>query len=176
MKFHIDISNRQYRNIWKHLLPLNADRESAAFLFAEMSCSDSTIVMKARDYCLVDKSGFKVQRDDFIELSDEMRISIIKKAHMTRTALIELHSHPFSGQWAAAFSIADMMGFKETVPHMWWRLPGRPYAAIVAAYNGFDALIWHENPHQPENVTSLRVADKVFKPTNRTLGEKNGIG
>lgn len=170
MQFFIDLSPRQHAEIWEHLLPEGASCESAAFLFAETHKSDNAVVLTAQDFVLVRASGFKAQYDDFIELSDEMRISIIKQAHRTNTALVELHSHPFNSRYAAAFSLADLNGFKETVPHMWWRLPNRPYAAIVAAPCGFDSLVWVKSPHAPEPLTALRVGGNLLKPSHMTLG------
>lgn len=176
MNIFIDLTQQQYLDLWQHIIPPEADKESAAFIFAEVLRSEDSIVLKARDTYLVAPDEFAVQQNDYIELSDAVRIAIIKNAHITNTALIELHSHPFPGSWAAAFSYADTRGFEETVPHMWWRLPNRPYAAIVAAFDGFDALIWHEDPHKPENVTGLRVEGQILKPTNRTLGGFNVFG
>ncbi len=175
MQSFIDLTGRQYKAIWEHLLPEGATRESAAFIFAGFEEVNQSLVLKAQDYFLVGQDGFKAQYDDYIELSDESRISIIKKSHQTNTALIELHSHPFSSPWAAAFSLADMNGFEETVPHMWWRLPGRPYSAIVVSPSGFDSLVWLKDPHSPESLTALRVDGEMLKPTGMTLGGKHGI-
>ena len=175
MQYFIDLTEQQQRVIWEHLLPEGATRESAAFIFAEFHEANQSLVLKAQDYFLVGQDGFKAQYDDFIELSDESRITIIKKAHQTNTALIELHSHPFNSSWAAAFSLADMNGFEETVPHMWWRLPGRAYAAIVISPRGFDSLVWLKDPHSPECLTALRVDSELQKPTGMTLGGKHDV-
>ena len=170
MQYFIDVTRPQKAKIWSHLLPKGVITESAAFIFASVHESAHAVVLTAQDFMLVGEDGFRAQYDDYIELSDEARISIIKKAHQTNTALIELHSHPFNSPRAPAFSIADMNGFGETVPHMWWRLPGRPYAAIVVAPNGFDSLVWQESPHTPESLTALRVDGKTLLPTGMTLG------
>ncbi|ARU59214.1 hypothetical protein OLMES_5230 [Oleiphilus messinensis] len=175
MQFFIDLTEKQHDVIWRHLLPEGATQESAAFIFAEFHEDNKTLLLKAQDYFLVEQDGFIAQYDDYIELSDESRISIIKQAHQTNTALIELHSHPFDSPWSAAFSIADMNGFEETVPHMWWRLPGRPYAAIVVSPRGFDSLVWQKDPNSPECLSALRVDKKVLKPTGMTLGGKHVI-
>jgi len=173
MQYFIDLTKYQYTEIWKHLLPEGALNESAAFIFAEFVESNRSLIITAQDFFLVGRDGFKSQHEDFIELSDETRVSIIKKAHQTNTALIELHSHPFNSPWAAAFSLADMNGFKDTVPHMWWRLPDRPYAAIVVAPCGFDSLIWLKEPNSPECLTALRVDGEILQPTKMTLGDKH---
>ena len=167
---------RQYTEIWQHLLPESANHECAAFIFAEFNEVDHLLTLNAQDYFLVRQEGFKAQYVDYIELSDETRVSIIKKAHQTNTALIELHSHPFNSPWASAFSLADMNGFEETVPHMWWRLPDRPYAAIVVSPSGFDSLVWLKDPRSPESLTALCVDGELLSPTNMTLGGKHVIG
>ena len=175
MQYFIDLTRRQYLEIWEHLLPDGATCESAAFIFAEFHELSHCLTLKTQDYLLVEPSGFKVQYDDYIELSNETRISIIKKAHQMNAVLIELHSHPFDSPWAAAFSNADMNGFEETVPHMWWRLPDRPYAAIVVSPRGFDSLIWKKTPRSPEFLTALRVDGVLLRPTNMSLGGENVI-
>lgn len=175
MQHIIDLTKAQHTEIWKHLLPEGTSYESAAFIFAEFRVLTGSMVLTAQDFLLVGQDGFKAQYDDFIELSDETRVSIIKKAHTTNTAIIELHSHPFNTPWAAAFSLADMRGFEETVPHMWWRLPSRPYAAIVVAPCGFDSLVWLNGPYTPECLTALRVDGEILQPTNMTLGGKHVI-
>ena len=175
MQVFIDLTKRQYMEIWEHLLPKGALIESAAFIFAKYSKSNHLLLLTAQDFFLLEQDDFKEQHDDYIELFGETRISIIKKAHQTNTALIELHSHPFNSSWSAAFSLADMSGFKETVPHMWWRLPDRPYAAIVLAPRGFDSLVWWKDPHSPSYLTALRVDGELLQPTNMTVGGKYDI-
>lgn len=172
MQYFIDLPKQSFTVIWGHLLPEGATHESAAFIFAEYEDVNQSLILKAQDFFLVGPDGFRAQYDDFIELSDETRVSIIKKAHQTNTALIELHSHPFNSPWAAAFSLADVCGFEETVPHMWWRLPKRPYAAIVVSPCGFDSLVWLKDPHLPECLTALRVDGEHLFPTGMTLGGK----
>lgn len=170
MQSFIAITGHQKSALWDHLLPAGATTESAAFIFARAQQSAHSLTLKAEDFMLVGADGFKVQDNDFIELSDECRIAVIKRAHQTNTALIELHSHPFDSPWAPAFSFADMAGFRDTVPHLWWRLPDRPYGAIVVAPNGFDSLVWQNNPHTPACLTALRVDGEEMFPTDMTLG------
>lgn len=169
MQFFIDLSVQQYADILAHLLTNGDTRESAAFIFADFHEDNRSLILRPQDYLLICQEGFTVQQDDYIELSDESRIAIIKKAHQTNTALIELHSHPFESPWSAAFSLADMAGFDETVPHMWWRLPRRPYAAIVVSPYGFDSLVWSKDPRSPQSLTALRVDGEILKPTGMTL-------
>ena len=175
MQYFVDLTTHQYTEIWKHLLPEDSSSEYAAFIFAKPVESSHSMVLEAQEFWLIGRDGFKAQCDDYIELSDETRVSIIKKAHHTNTALIELHSHPFNSPWAAAFSLTDMNGFEETVPHMWWRLPDRPYGAIVVAPCGFDSLVWLKDPCSPECLTSLRVDGEILQPTNMTLGGKHAV-
>lgn len=168
---HITISQNQFNEVWNHLLPADDQREHVAFMFADfMRRSDSShlVVQGSR---LITGAEYIKQRSDYLELSDDARITIIKQAHQSSRALIELHSHPFPGKWAAAFSLADMNGFKHTVPNMLWRLPNRPYTAIVVAHSGFDALTWHE-PNKPQSIVGLLIDQKVLSPTNFTFGVK----
>lgn len=173
MQTFIDVTAQQKASLWEHLLPVGATTESAAFIFARVEETPQALTLRAQDFMLVGADGFKVQDNDYIELSDECRIAVIKRAHQTNTALIELHSHPFDSPWAPAFSFADMAGFRETVPHLWWRLPNRPYGAIVVAPNGLDSLVWTRSPHAPSCLTALRVDGKTLLPTGMTLGARH---
>ena len=75
-----------------------------------------------------------------LALTDECRAMVIRWAHERSAALVEVHSHP--SWWPASMSIIDIDGLAEWVPHVRWRLPGRPYAAIVVAGATLDALVW----------------------------------
>jgi hypothetical protein len=43
------------------------------------------------------------------------------------------------------------------VPHLWWRLGGRPYAALVFGAETFDGLAWNHSPADAVPVVSLAV-------------------
>ena len=112
-------------------------------------------------------SDFAVQEGEYLEMADATRARLIKRAHDLGASLVEMHSHP--GPWPAAFSPSDRMGLKETVPHMWWRLKGRPYLAIVVAPSDFDALLWLDNPHVPRPLDGVLAGKRLLRPTNKSL-------
>ena len=72
----------------------------------------------------------------------------------------------------------NLEGLEEFVPHVRWRLGGRPYAALVFAPDGFDAMVWADESGAPEPLEALRVVDgPVLAPSNRTLAYlKGGLG
>ena len=82
-------------------------------------------------------------------------------------AIIELHSHVCLK--GACFSPTDLQGFKEFVPHVWWRLNKKPYAAIVFSKSDFDAFVWVDDPEQYRQITEIVVGDRHFCPTGLTL-------
>lgn len=153
--------------LWGHLLPKDTKHEQAAFLFCTTSESNGGIRFNVVEHALLQTSDFAVQERDCIELNDEARIGLIKRAHTLETSLVELHSHPHS--WSAAFSISDRKGLRKTVPHMHWRLKKRPYLAIVVAPFGFDALVWPNNAVTPEELAGIEVEGELLKPTNISL-------
>jgi hypothetical protein len=53
------------------------------------------------------------------------------------------------------------------VSHLWWRLRGRPYAAIVTSTPDLDALAWIDNPGKAEQVAGV-IADALFPATKAT--------
>ena len=152
--------------VWRHLLPDDTDTEQAAFLFCRYRAETSGTHFEVADVRLLEGADFESQRSDYIELSDDARIGLIKHAHATSTCLAELHSHP--GPWPAAFSRADRSGLLETVPHMRWRLKGAPYLAIVVATAGYDALVW-AGSNTPEPLLFIEAGDRRIPPENRSL-------
>ena len=134
------MGNDLQKQLWSHLLPDNISHEQAAFLFCRAGQDGNGVVFEVLDAAYLEPRDFAAQHSDYIELTDEARIGLIKRAHQMEAALAEFHSHP--GPWPAAFSPSDRMGLKATVPHMRWRLKRRPYLAVVVAPSGFDALVW----------------------------------
>lgn len=156
--------------IWSHLLPPQDKSESieqAAFGFANTISNRELTTFSLVDWLPIEESGFAHQSGYHIELADEMRPFLIKRAHDLQSSLVEFHSHPFSTR--AEFSPSDMTGFDEFVPHVWWRLKGRPYLAIVVTPSQFDALAWVTSPRSAVPLKELRAGDKVFRPSGLTF-------
>jgi|APTNR8051073442_1049403.scaffolds.fasta_scaffold14371_5 proteasome lid subunit RPN8/RPN11 len=153
--------------LWAHLLPEDSRREQAAFLFCRSTVDGGNLALEAIEAAFLAASDFAAQYSDYIELTDECRIGLIKRAHTLGAALAEFHSHP--GPWPAGFSPSDRRGLMETVPHMRWRLPGRPYLAVVVAPSGFDALIWLDGQKIPQPLAGIRVGGRVYAPANASL-------
>jgi proteasome lid subunit RPN8/RPN11 len=167
MKSFLKMPETLFVTIVEHLLPKGSLREEAAFLFVTTTRSDDRIEFEVIGHTLLLPSDFETQGSDFLELSDETRSRLIKTAHDLKASLVEMHSHP--GPFAAAFSLADRMGLKDTVPHMQWRLQKRPYIAIVVAKSGFDALVWIDDPKIPVALSGLLAGQRLLRPTNRSL-------
>lgn len=157
--------------LWSHLLCQDTMCEQAAFLFCRTESADNGIVFEPVDQAFLSSHDFIAQHSNYLELADETKIKLIKRAHVLGTSLAEFHSHP--GPWPAAFSLSDRMGLKETVPHMRWRLQQRPYLAVVVAPSGFDALVWSHNARIPEPLVGIDIDGTFMKPTNASLGGWN---
>lgn len=114
--------------------------EQGAFLFCRHSDSRAGHVFVCEDWSPLERSDYEMQAGDYLELTDAARARVIKQAHDRGLCLMESHSHP--GSYPAAFSYSDLSGLDEFVPHVRWRLRGRPYAALVFAQSGFDGLAW----------------------------------
>lgn len=156
--------------IWSHLLPENEQSESieqAAFAFAKTISEGEVTTFDVIDWLPIERIGFVHQSGYHIELADEMRPLLIKRAHDLQTSLVEFHSHPFSTR--AEFSPSDLTGLDEFVPHVWWRLKGRPYLAVVVTPSQFDALAWVTDPRSAVPLEELRAGDIVLRPSGFTL-------
>lgn len=148
---------------------LSARAEQVGFFLAEAQRDQRVFLL--REWRPVPPEGLEHQSDVHVSLTDEMRAEVIKWAWDSGLSLVEAHSH---GKWGPAkFSGSDLWGFEDWVPHLWWRLRGRPYAALVTADDTFDAIAWIDGPRGPEQVEALVVdeIEQIFA-TGRTLGER----
>ena len=167
----LKIKSKLKNDLWQHLLPSDSSKEQAAFLYCDCEETDADMEFQVLESIFLTHNDFAAQYDDYLELKDSARISLIKRAHVLGAVLVEIHSHP--KPWAAAFSFSDRVGLEQTVPHMRWRLKRRPYIAIVVAPSGFDALIWYGDDTEPKSLTGIKVDDTLLTPTNITIGGWN---
>lgn len=164
MKAFLKLPDHVYEELAAHLFESKSEFEQAAFLFATESRDDQKIILEAIQLEKLGTDDFVAQEDCYLEMTDPTLGRIIKRAHDLRTCLVEVHSHV--GDWPAAFSRSDVMGLKETVPHIWWRLDNRPYLALVFARTGFDALLFLETPNQPRRLDAILAGKQKLMPTN----------
>jgi len=157
--------------LWRHLLPGPDAEEEAAFLFARFDVKDAAGSFECIEWTPVPPSGFLSRSAYHLELTDEARASAIKLAHDLGASLVEFHSH--TGRWPAQFSPSDRAGFSEFVPHVWWRLKGRPYLAIVVARSGFDGLAWTIDAKTPQRLDGILTGDSFTGSTGLTPLHEN---
>jgi len=157
-------------DIWAHLLPKRFTVEEAAFLFVRRESEEKVEFFSYVDCIPIPAKGFLSRSAFHFELTDETRAVVIKHAHDLGTSLVEFHSH--RGRWPAEFSSSDVLGFQEFVPHVWWRLKGHPYAAVVLSRSGFDGLVWNTGPDTPQRLNGIVVGESVLTPTGLTSLER----
>lgn len=162
-----------FRSLSEHLLPRGGKCEEAAFVFAHSDCSDGCLSFTLRDWLPITPDGFECRSPYFLELSDATRAMIIKRAHDLGASVIEFHSHP--QQRRACFSWSDLHGFDEFVPHIMWRLKGRPYAAVVFAPGSVDALAWTNAGEPAVGVAGISTEAELIRPTGLTLAQWSDI-
>ena len=90
-----------------------------------------------------------------VTLTDEAKVAVLQWS--SGASLVEAHSH--GDLIPARFSGSDVWGLREWVPHLFWRLARRPYAAIVTAEDGFDALAWIDSATDPLQVEAVSFED-----------------
>lgn len=167
MKTTLHFSEEGFAALRAHLLPRPLRQEEAAFVCAHGEPGAGALRLVAKDTLLLSHDDFAAQHADYLELGDEARVRVIKAAHSRAASLVEFHSHV--GTWPAEFSVSDRLGLEETVPHMWWRLGGRPYVAVVMTQTGFDALVWIDGPTTPQTLDAIVVGTERLVPTNRSI-------
>jgi hypothetical protein len=166
MKAELLVPQTSLDEVWRHLDPRRAETEAAAFMIAKCEPSPDALALRWIETHRLQREHLAYCASDYLELRDETRAALIKRAHEVSGCLVEMHSH--LGEWPAAFSVADLAGLAETVPHMLWRLQQRPYVALVIASSGFDALVW-ERADQPMPLDALISGSRILRPTNLTL-------
>jgi hypothetical protein len=161
----LSITSDLNRDLRCHLFKDNV--EQLAFLLAKRQHANSDEFQLTELY-LVPADGFEIQSRFHISLLPEIRAKVIKWAWDRQASLIEAHSH--RGQVPAAFSPSDLSGFEEFVPHVWWRLQGKPYAALVFTHESFDGLVWMTSPSSPLAIEALCVEGEGYqRPTGLTM-------
>jgi hypothetical protein len=163
----LELPEAVHADLLAHLVRPKSRSEETAFVFAKAAIEGDCTRFEFLDWTRVPLDGFVHRSLLSLELTDEMRGRIIKRAHDLGSSLVEFHSHPAS-RWAE-FSPSDRVGLREFVPHVWWRLKGRPYVAVVVAPLSFDGLVWLSNGHTPQLLDEIHVGRKVLRPTGRSL-------
>lgn len=159
----LDITAPLKSALWRHLLPRKFNAEQAAFGFARWEGSLGHGILRCAEWLPISTRGFASRSKLHFELTDESRGAVIKKAHDLGASLVEFHSH--DGDWPAAFSPSDLWGLAEFVPHIMWRLRGRPYAALVVTRESHDGLVWLDSSRKPVCLDGITVDGRVFEST-----------
>lgn len=154
MKYAVTVPPAAEREVRAHLF--QNDLEQGAFLFASPSQSGDIITLAVVDAYLVPPEGWDVQHDVYLEMSDEERARIMKRARDGRTAIIDCHSHPDSGT-SVAFSPSDRHGITQFAAYAKWKLEGRPYTALVWGEASIDAVAWYGDFNEARPVDEIRL-------------------
>lgn len=164
MRSELHVLAMTYEKAVGHLFS-NMETEHAAFLYARMSNSRSKLVLSVEDHFLVPPDGFVRRSAYHFELHDDIQRQVIKDAHTREYCLVEMHSHLFPAP--ACFSESDVLGLLDWVPHVRWRLAGRPYVGIVVAPGSFDAIVFSVG-YRPAVLDALIVGEIQMRPTGAT--------
>lgn len=159
----LNLQKSVHQALWKHLLPFKSRSEEVAFAYLSQESVDGDQLFTCMDWFPVPPSGFESRNGFHLELSDTIRACVIKRAHDLGACLVEFHSH--LGPWPAQFSPSDFLGFREFVPHVWWRLKRKPYFAVVATKSDFDGLAWVMTPQIPQRLDGILVENRLLRPT-----------
>jgi hypothetical protein len=143
--------------------------ERIAFLFLRLGHGGAAPGVDAHvgDVRLLQPEDFLYRDRHGVELAEHVRPAVIRTAHQHGYAVAEAHAHNWPGP-STQFSWTDLDGLQRLGPHMTWRLPGRPYTALVFGPHSFDALQWH--PDGRVTTVDALVADgKSSAPTGISL-------
>lgn len=168
----IEISDAAWKTLSNHLLPSGNHLEQGAFLLVQHAVDQAgRTTFRAAETILLTREDFVTQAGDYLEIKDETKAQLIKRAHDKQLALIEFHSHP--GPYSACLSLADIIGLRDFAPHILWRLRGRPYAAIVVARNSLDGLMWGRSASDIQPIFALKIDDRLISATGLSWDNLN---
>ncbi|MFL5886711.1 MAG: hypothetical protein ACJ77M_16700 [Thermoleophilaceae bacterium] len=140
--------------------------EEVGFFLADYNAERNHFVL--REWRFIEEAEVASRGTGHVVLADEMRGALIRWASSAGRVLVEAHSHGPRG--IAGFSTSDLIGFQEWVPHVRWRLQGRPYAAIVLAGEHVDAMAWIDGSRAVEPIDHIEVlGGEPIVPTGNTL-------
>jgi hypothetical protein len=162
----IEITGKSFRAMQAHFHKHKT--EQVVFLFLSEKASVGETVFSLADYYLVPQCELILESEYHAEVSETAQAKVIKMAWDKGLSLGEIHSHPHSHS-AASFSPSDIAGLADFVPHVWWRLKGRPYFAFVFSRTDFDALGWLASPRDPSELDHIRVGNSDHRPTGNTF-------
>src|SRR5258708_15004813 len=91
MKTYLHLPAGLYEELRTHLLPLGNTLEQAAFLFTATSQDQQSTRFDLVEVEKLTASDFDEQGPGYLELSDETRKRLIKRAHDLKTSLVEMH-------------------------------------------------------------------------------------
>lgn len=166
LQLTLELSVELYESMRTSLLPEDDEREHAAFLLAR---PEGEYLLAVEDVAPLPESAFDTQSHGYLALRDGALQEMILRAHRAGVALVEAHSHPFSCGPDVAFSPYDCEGLATTAPHVFWRLAGRPYGALVFGQDGFDGLFWAERLQDPSGVIDMVVGGVRHKPSGESF-------
>lgn len=171
MAVEIHIPLELWIGLRSHLFQSTArDRnpEEAAFGYAAVTAAQHTTNFSVSEMHLVAPQEFELQSEYHFTLTDEALGYQIKQAWDRGLSLVEFHCHRWPDD-PPQFSLSDISGFSEIVPHLFWRLKGRPYGAVLLTPRGVDAVAWIKDGEQAEAVDRIVAGHGVIKPSGLTI-------
>ena len=169
----LELSADLYECVRSSLLPEGDEREHAAFLFARPESPGRLVVVDVEP---LRADAFDAQTWGYLALRDGALQEMIVRAPRARLALVEAHSHPFAVGPEVVFSPYDCDGLSTTAPQICWRLPGRPYGALVVGQDAYDALYWAERSPAPSGVMELIVDGVRNEPSGESFRQWRSHG
>ena len=153
------------RAVRDHLF--QSEIEQGAFLFSRTRSAENELLIEVVDCYLIPAEGWEVQLDVYLEMKDQERGKIMKMAR--DCGVVDCHSHPDS-QDEIAFSPSDRKGITEFAAYAKWKLPGKPYVAMVWGESSVDAVVWHDSFEAPWQLGEVRVTS----PTRTRVATPRG--
>lgn len=149
----VSIPREKYRFIRAHLF--KGAKEQGCFLFADTRLEGAVVNMQVKGMHLIKENRWDHQSDFHLDLKEDEKVKVMRKAKKSGYDLIECHSHRFSG--VAKFSQSDISGLDAFVRYIWWKLPGKIYGALVWTKNDIAGDAWLPKKASPIIISEIRI-------------------
>ena len=84
MGIYLELPENNYEALWRHLIRPAPSGEEAAFVYVRPERTPESTILRFIDWFLVGPKGFTSRSGFHLELTDEVRASVIKQAHDLR--------------------------------------------------------------------------------------------
>jgi len=167
----IRMTTKQFSKLRKNLLA--GDAEASVFLLAGIFHNDTGTHFAVRDVLVLNDEDYDHQSKYRLQASPIFFNKAISLAEANEVAIIQCHSHPFSGM-ELGYSITDNIGESRSAQTIQNCL-GVPMGSLLFGPKKIVGRIWLSLNQDPQKIDQLRLVDRHLKIKDIRINQNNII-